>query len=112
VKKAPENKPCSYWNKAHGIWACEGHKGLSVNDRWQFAKDKKLCFRCLAGGHNGKACKRSRSCQVSLCSKSHHHLLHESSSSDVSAESPVYPGEGVNHRTHCSDHKGSESLSL
>ena len=48
----------------------------SVEERWRVAKDKKLCFRCLSGNHQGKHCFRSRDCGVNGCKKSHHRLLH------------------------------------
>jgi hypothetical protein len=112
---AKDKRPCSFCSGSHGIWSCDKYKELSVKDRWQFAKEKKLCFRCLGVGHNGKTCKRSQVCHVSGCTKSHHHLLHEVASLEVDPV-PVNPWEGVRtepqNRTHCSENRDSESLSL
>ena len=41
-----------------------------------FAKHNQLCFRCLAQGHQGKACPRSRQCGKDGCTDLHHRLLH------------------------------------
>ena len=35
-----------------------------------------LCFHCLAKGHPGKSCPRSRQCGQNGCQESHHRLLH------------------------------------
>ncbi|KRX48311.1 hypothetical protein T09_7139, partial [Trichinella sp. T9] len=44
------------------------------------AARNKLCFRCLQGGHQAKACKVRWKCTVSGCGGSHHELLHRSQS--------------------------------
>ena len=30
---------------------------MTVNERWNIAKEQKLCFRCLSDGHRGEACR-------------------------------------------------------
>ena len=72
-------KRCSHCNGQHGLWNCESFKQLDVSQRWQVAKDNKLCFRCLGDSHLGTACSRSRECGVDNCCKSHHRLLHQAS---------------------------------
>ena len=62
----------------HGVWSCPDFQQKSYDDRWQFAKDKRLCFRCLAGDHQGRACTKSHMCQIDGCRGNHHRLLHES----------------------------------
>ena len=49
-------------------------------NRWNFAKHNQLCFRCLAQGHQGKACPRSRQCGQDVCTDLHHRLLHKNGS--------------------------------
>ena len=44
----------------HGVWACTAFLQKSYEDRWQLAKDKLLCFRCLTGDHPGKNCMKSQ----------------------------------------------------
>ena len=49
-----------------------------MDDRWKIAKEKKLCFRCLASDHRGKDCLKSRTCGIDGCSRNHHQPLHGS----------------------------------
>lgn len=52
-------------------------KSMSVDDRWKIAKEKKLCFRCLANNHQGRDCKRSKECGINGCKRNHDRLLHQ-----------------------------------
>lgn len=61
----------------HGVWACTVFLQKSYDDRRQLAKDKRLCFRCLASDHQGKNCMKSQTCQIDGCRGNHHRLLHE-----------------------------------
>ena len=74
----PKQKPpCSFCNGLHhGIWACRQFEQRSVEERWNFAKEKHLCFRCLNKDHRGKECRRSQPCKVNGCQLNHHRLLH------------------------------------
>ena len=49
-----------------------------MDDRWKIAKEKKLCFRCLASDHRGKDYLKSRTCAIDGCSRNHHRPLHGS----------------------------------
>ena len=49
---------------------------MSISQRWELAKHKNLCFRCLDDSHTGVACPRSRTCGINECSKTHNRLLH------------------------------------
>ena len=72
--------PCLDCGKNHGIWNCPEFNRRKVADRWNFAKHNQLCFRCLAQGHQGKACPRSRQCGQDGCTDLHHRLLHKNGS--------------------------------
>ena len=72
--------PCVDCGKNHGIWNCPEFNRRKVADRWNFAKHNQLCFRCLAQGHQGKACPRSRQCGQDGCTDLHHRLLHKNGS--------------------------------
>ncbi|CAB4014765.1 Hypothetical predicted protein, partial [Paramuricea clavata] len=43
--------PCAVCGGNHGVWSYKLFSGLSVPDRWGVAKEKHLCFRCLASNH-------------------------------------------------------------
>ena len=64
-------------NENHCILSCSGFLQKSVPDRWNTAKQCRLCFRCLEVGHCGKFCPRSRQCGINGCQKLHHQLLHK-----------------------------------
>ena len=40
----------------HGLWKCEKFKGLSIGERGQIVLSKRLCFKCLNGGHFKDRC--------------------------------------------------------
>ncbi|KAL9980916.1 hypothetical protein ACROYT_G009558 [Oculina patagonica] len=75
-KKKQGNK-CKLCKGSHGMWNCENFKKMSVDMRWNVAKEQKLCFRCLSNGHRGEACSRSRVCGLNGCRSHHHRMLHE-----------------------------------
>ena len=35
----------------HGVWRCKDFQDQGVSERWEIAKDKRLCFRCLGSDH-------------------------------------------------------------
>jgi hypothetical protein len=61
-EKFKENN-CAYRQERHGIWKCQDFKQLTVAARWQIAKEKRLCFRCLENDHMGQSCHRGYSCE-------------------------------------------------
>ncbi len=50
-------KTCSKFSPDHGLYACEGFKTLSFDEKSVFVKEKGLCFNCLRSGHNSQYCK-------------------------------------------------------
>ena len=79
IRKGVRNtrSPCSLCQSLdHGVWFCKLFHDKGVDDRWQFAKEKKLCFRCLATDHRGKDCRKARICGIGGCPRNHHRLLH------------------------------------
>ena len=69
-------QPCQVCRQKHKIWQCKVFKQEGVSERWNIAKRFKLCYRCLAEGHRGKSCQRTRQCGKNGCHKVHHRLLH------------------------------------
>ena len=55
--------PCVMCEGNHGVWSCKKFSGMSVPE-WAIAKEKHLCFRCLASDHLGRDCTRSKICTV------------------------------------------------
>ena len=71
--------PCSLCQSFdHGVWFCKEFYDTGVDDRWKIAKEKQLCFRCLASDHRGKDFLKARTYGIDGCSRNHHRLLHGS----------------------------------
>ena len=68
---------CSLCVANHYIWQCKKYLQKSVHERWNFDKQFRLCYWCLAEGHLGKLCPKSRQCGLNGCQKLHHWLLHK-----------------------------------
>ena len=68
---------CQECGRQHGIWNCQNFIHKRVSERWDTAKRFQLFFRCLAEGHQGKLCPRSRQCGQEGCQELHHMLLHK-----------------------------------
>ncbi|KAL0839000.1 hypothetical protein ABMA28_016997 [Loxostege sticticalis] len=68
---------CPFCSFGHRLFTCKEFSKLDVSKRYEFVKDKLLCFNCLAPGHSVMLCKQSTSCR--RCGKKHHSLLHLSS---------------------------------
>ena len=68
---------CRLCGANHCIWQCQKYLQKSVPERWNFAKQFRLCYRCLVGGHLGRLCPKSRQCRLNGCQKLHHRLLHK-----------------------------------
>ena len=68
-------------------------KDKSVDQRWNFVKEKRLCFRCLSDQHIGKNCNRDRRCEVNGCKRRHHPLLHQDNRVEPSQKPEVSPKE-------------------
>jgi len=67
---------CTVCGDAHAVWSCPKFQAMDIDKRWDTAKEKKLCYRCLRGGHPGKDCRRMKRCGVDKCSDTHNWLLH------------------------------------
>jgi len=72
----PSSKPqCTCCGKGkHTLPLCNKFKRFSKDARSKWAREHRLCFRCLAEGHWAPKCKSSIVC--SQCSRKHHTLVH------------------------------------
>ena len=68
---------CRLCGANHCIWQCQKYLQKSVPERWNFAKQFRLCYRCLDEGHLGKLCPKSCQCRQNECQKLHHWLLYK-----------------------------------
>ena len=63
---------CPCCSGDHRVYQCTKFQEMSISNRRQEAKSKRLCFNCLSLGHQNHECKST--CQT--CRKGHHTLLH------------------------------------
>lgn len=71
---ASSPKLCGYCNQQHATYACPKFRNLTIHERIQAAKNKHLCFNCLA--HDGREkCHSPMRCRT--CGRPHHTLLHK-----------------------------------
>ena len=70
------DQDCSEEHKLH---ACPQFKQMSMSERLNCAKTKKVCFNCLQPGHSANNCPSKFTCRE--CKQRHHTLLHRSTPS-------------------------------
>ncbi|KAL0822298.1 hypothetical protein ABMA28_004406 [Loxostege sticticalis] len=69
---------CLFCQHEHQLTNCQKFIALTVDDKWRFIKDNKICHRCLQKvPHNFRFCKRNKAgCTIATCNLKHHTLLH------------------------------------
>ena len=97
----PTSKPpCVYCKGNHRVWSCRRFQNIGVNEHWNVARDKRLCFHCLVSDHEGRACTKARPCNINGCTRNHHHLLHGFTQVNTKDGRGVSPQEGAPAHTH------------
>lgn len=76
VEASEELNHCPNCEQAHTLPQCPTFKTLTVGQRWDFVREKRLCFRCIKSKHRRVNCK-SKPCGVNNCHRPHHPMLHE-----------------------------------
>jgi hypothetical protein len=90
---------CVCCNNAHSVNKCKTFHDFSVKQRWEFAKQHKLCYNCLRPGHNVQQCKSG------VCQQWHNTLLHSDNNSASTQQ-----GKGVkNSLEKLDDRRGNYS---
>ncbi|XP_043484715.1 uncharacterized protein LOC122512746 [Leptopilina heterotoma] len=76
-KRKKNNEICCYCNlEPHDIGDCGRFMNLSITDRWNWAKENKMCFKCLkVSDHHQNNCSEAP-CGIEECSQKHHRSLH------------------------------------
>ena len=69
---------CHFCNGDHKISGCKEFSDRTFDERYDFVRLRRLCFKCLSGVHIARECKFIVKCTVAGCSGTlHHTLLHE-----------------------------------
>ena len=71
---------CPSCQKDHWLSQCDEFKKLSLYNRYQFVRSKRLCINCLVPGHFVQDCPKRSFCRVEGCAKKHSTFLHEKQS--------------------------------
>lgn len=75
--QSKENKEkCPSCEQAHALPQCPTYKALTIDQRWELVKDKKICFKCIQGTHRRIRCK-AKPCGIDQCRRPHHSTLHQ-----------------------------------
>ncbi|XP_055916090.1 uncharacterized protein LOC129948955 [Eupeodes corollae] len=72
---------CPMCKENHVLSQCSKFIELPISSRRSFARDQKLCYRCLGTNHSASRCRSKNHCPH--CSVRHHVLVHMDSSSSV-----------------------------
>ena len=78
ARKQPNQaeRKCPLCSSSHWLSQCDGFKGKSLADRWQFVNSRGLCVNCLVAGHSANSCPKQRFCRVTGCNGNHSSYLH------------------------------------
>ena len=67
---------CVVCSQPHRLFQWELFNGMQPIDRFQVAKQHKLCYNCLQAGLVSNVCYKQSMCTVPNCSRNHLELLH------------------------------------
>ena len=65
---------CLCCGQEHRLYTCPKYNGLTIDEKTDFIKEKRLCFNCLRYGHRLQDCSSASKCKE--CNRSHHTTLH------------------------------------
>ena len=86
---AKEVLECGCCGKQHGLHVCKEFCRKTFANKKRFVRTKRLCFRCLKGGHMIKECPSSKTCAESSCNSTDHHTLLHPDQPPVGDPAPV-----------------------
>ena len=72
----PVSRQCEVCGGSYPIWKCQDFLNESISGRWDIAKQKRLCFRCLSSNHLDRSCVKGRRCGVGGCNLQRNRFLH------------------------------------
>ncbi|XP_037299267.1 uncharacterized protein LOC119190743 [Manduca sexta] len=72
-----DKQECPACSEAHVLTQCPKYKALSVEQRWNLIKEKKLCFKCANSTHRRITCKAKLCGVEQKCRRPHHSSLHQ-----------------------------------
>ena len=95
---------CPVDGSGHRIWNCEKFKSMKIDERYNVAKEKNLCFCCLGDNHPAKDCPRKRKCGIEGCEKTRNKFLHYAKRPEKSQ--PATKTDGTNVTSNAESVRG------
>lgn len=75
-QKETPSVPCLVCGNDHEVPHCNKYKAMTVDERWQWARNNGVCFRCVNNKHRRFRCTH-KLCGVNNCNARHHATLHK-----------------------------------
>nr|XP_054771322.1 uncharacterized protein LOC129279247 [Lytechinus pictus] len=72
----PSTQNCIMCSTSHDLFGSQEFKNMNLDDRFDFAFKKRLCFNCLLPGHISSRYNINRTCSVKGCDQKHTKFLH------------------------------------
>ena len=83
ILQSEDNKlTCWLCNDKHKLHICEMFKSKSLPEKRVIVEKERLCWNCLAKGHQMKECTSNVKCRINNCEKRHSKLLLETKPSN------------------------------
>ena len=111
---------CVLCKDNHRLMLCSKFNQMTVNQRHQFVREKRLCYNCLSHSHQNGNCPSKSKCKI--CQKPHHSMLHFDQSiksqhtaapvSDLSSEVPPFVPFNMSKKTIQPQQSSSHTVSL
>jgi hypothetical protein len=83
---------CTMCREPHLLYSCPKFRALTVDERFKFVNDSRLCRNCLSPGHQQRNCRSTNRCR--FCKKQHNSLLHNEKIMVNSSEVAAAPSSG------------------
>jgi hypothetical protein len=102
---------CPCCGGEHRLFKCQRFKAISLSERLNLVKQKRLCFNCLSEGHRSSKCRLNKTCSVDECGRKHSVLLHQPQTNHQ-PQLPAVEAQVMSHANFAnskSDDSGSHS---
>ena len=74
--RGSSDRPCVVCAQPHRVFDCDTFKRMRPDERFNIARQRKLCYNCLLPGHCSNACRKLSVCSVPGCGRKHTRFLH------------------------------------
>ena len=74
AKKKSFQERCKICSKEHWLWSCSQLKALPVNQRWNKAREFRVCFSWLSTFYLSSSCRRAKCCSIDVCGSGNYNI--------------------------------------